>query len=215
MDKPFYYWCGATHAHRPYKLRYADEEKRLDEVEVPPVFPDVPEVRRDLLRYYRGIEEDDLTIGRLIARLEALGELDNTIVVITADNGMPLPRAKCNLYDLGVREPLAIRWGDRVSPGRVVQDFVSRADLAPTLLEAAGVAVPDEMTGRSFLNVLLSDREGQVDPTRDAVVTARERHSSITRPGGVGYPIRAHDYLYLYVRNFRPDRDPTFPPPRS
>ena len=113
----------------------------------------------------------------MIQMLEKIHELDNTIIVVTSDNGMPFPRAKANLYEQGTHVPLAIRWGDRVKPGRVVDDFVSFIDLAPTFLEAVGLKPPPEMTGRSLMNVLTSNRSGQVDLKRDRVFTGRERHS--------------------------------------
>jgi uncharacterized sulfatase len=141
------------------------------------------------------------------------GERENTLVMITSDNGMPFPRAKCNVYDWGVRMPLAIRWPARAPGGRVVDDFVSFVDFGPTILEAAGVDLPASMAGRSFLGVLLSDKSGQVDAKRDHVITGRERHS-VTRPDRGGYPMRAiRTHEYLYIRNFRPDRGPTGTPP--
>jgi uncharacterized sulfatase len=107
---------------------------------------------------------------------------------------LPFPRAKANLYDYGTRVPLAIRWGARVPPRRVVEDFVSFPDFAPTFLEAAGLRAPCEMTGRSLLRVLLSGRSGQVDPARDCAVF------------GIARGVRTKDYLY--IRNLTPDASP-------
>ncbi|MHC4620585.1 MAG: sulfatase-like hydrolase/transferase, partial [Planctomycetota bacterium] len=121
---------------------------------VPESLPDVPEIRSDILDYYLEIEWYDQHLGRMIKLLKDMGELDNTLVVVTSDNGMPFPRAKANLYDLGVRMPLAVRWGGRVRGGRVVDDFISLTDLAPTFLEAAGLQVPAQMTGRSLVDIL-------------------------------------------------------------
>jgi len=143
-----------------------------------------------------------------------MGELDNTLVVMTGDNGMPFPRCKSNLYDLGTNVPLAVRWPSRAAGGRVVEDFISLSDLAPTFLEAAGLKATKEMTGRSFLDILSSGKSGRVDPKRDRVFTGMERHTR-RRAGGVGYPMRAlrtHDYLY--IRNFKPDRWPAGDPER-
>ncbi len=113
--------------------------------------------------------------------------------------------------------PLAIRWGARVKGGRTVTDFVSLSDLAPTFLEAAGVPIPKEMTGRSLINVLVSDRSGRGDPARDHVLTGRERHTPAQEhPATGGYPMRAirtHDFLF--IRNFEPDRWPTGAPRNS
>jgi uncharacterized sulfatase len=146
----------------------------------------------------------------LLEELERTGELENTLVVVSGDHGMPgMPRGKCNLYDFGVAVSLAMSWPAGAPKGRVVEDFVSLPDLCPTFLELAGVAVPEVMTGRSLLNVLSSDRSGQVDPSRDAAIVGRERHVSHVREGNLPYPqraIRTRDYLY--IRNFKPERWP-------
>jgi arylsulfatase A-like enzyme len=94
----------------------------------------------------------------------------------------------------------------------VVEDFISLSDLAPTFLDICGLKPAGDMTGRSFLDVLISGKSGRVDPKRDKVFTGMERHTD-RRAGGVGYPMRAirtHDYLY--IRNFKPDRWPAGDP---
>ena len=108
-------------------------------VNVPDIFPDTPEVRSDICDYFFEIQRFDQQIGEMLELIEQAGQLDNTLVVITSDNGMPFPRAKANLYDLGTRMPLAIRWPKQVPGGRTVDDFVNLTDLAPTFLEAAGL----------------------------------------------------------------------------
>ncbi|MSU51348.1 MAG: hypothetical protein EXS37_20050 [Opitutus sp.] len=207
---PFFFWFGATEPHRVYEQGVGVRNgKRTRDVTVPPYWPDTEEIRSDLLDYAYEIEWFDAQLARMLAKLESIGELDNTLVVVTSDNGMPFPRAKVNLYDPGVRMPLAVRWPKHVPAGRVVDDFASHLDFAPTFLEAAGVAIPLRITGRSLLGVLRSTKAGRVDPTRNAAYTALERHTWC-RPDGGTYPIRAlrtDDFLYL--RNFAPDRWPT------
>ncbi len=144
----------------------------------------------------------------MLKLIEEAGQAENTIVVITSDNGMPFPRGKATLYDLGVRMPLAISWGKRIPGGRKVDDFVSLTDLAPTFLDAAGITPPGCMTGRSLLKILRSPKSGRIEPDRDCVFTARERHAWC-RIDGKGYPsrmIRIRDFLY--IRNYEPDRWP-------
>ena len=177
-------------------------------VRVPDIFPDTPEVRSDICDYFFEIQRFDQQIGEMLELIEQAGQLDNTLVVITSDNGMPFPRAKANLYDLGSRMPLAIRWPKQVPGGRTVDDFVNLTDLAPTFLEAAGLTPPEAMTGRSLLDLLKSTKSGIVEPGRDAVCTGRERHAWC-RIDGKGYParmIRTRDFLY--IRNYEPDRWP-------
>ncbi len=210
-EKPFCFWYGSASPHRPHN---AGRGHKVDmaAIKVPPFLPDVPIVREDLASYLREIVEFDHEVVGLLKALDEAGLADNTLVVITSDNGMPFPRGKCNLYDHGVRVPLAMRWPAKVPGGRVVEDFVSFPDLGPTFLEAAGVPIPPYMTGRSVARVLTSGKSGRVDPARDHVILARERHS-VTRPGHLTYPvrgIRTHDYLYL--RNFEPDRSPSGEP---
>jgi uncharacterized sulfatase len=213
--RPFCFWFGSHDPHRPYDpLSGAKSGLRAEDVRVPPSLPDAPEVRNDILDYYFECERCDREAGEMLTLLEAAGKLENTLVVMTGDNGMPFPRAKTNLYDSGARQPLAVRWGARVKGGRTVDDFVSLEDLAPTFLEAAGLRPGPDMTARSFLDVLLADKAGRVDPRRDRVVTGRERHHGGARPGCLGYPARAlRTYDCLYIRNFLPDRWPAGDPP--
>jgi uncharacterized sulfatase len=215
-DRPFYFWYGATEPHRGYaKGSGLQAGKRLEDAPPPPFLPDTPEVRSDLLDYSLEVEWFDTHLGRMLRLLEDAGELDNTLVIATGDNGMPFPRAKANLYEFGFHEPLAIRWPARAPGGRVVDDLVGFVDLTATILEAAGVPHPGgpyPLSGRSLMNVLVSKQQGRVDPLRTAVYAARERHSS-SRYNNWGYPQRAvRTPEYLYIRNFRPDRWPAGDP---
>ncbi len=208
--KPFCFWFGATEPHRVYQQGMGQHiGLNPDGVQVPAFWPDVPDVRGDILDYYYEIQWFDSHLESMIAQLEELGELDCTLIVVTSDNGMPFPRAKTTLYDWGTRMPLAIRWADEVPGGRVVDDFVCHTDFAPTFLDAAGVVAPEEMTGCTLLPILRSDREGSVEVTRNRVFTASERHTWC-RPGGATYPMRSlRNREFLYIRNFTPDRWPT------
>jgi len=208
--KPFYFWMGIL--RRPSADVELAEKDRLKRVEVPPFLPGNDVVRRHFVEYFAKIETYDQMVQSILDLLDETGELDNTLIVYTCDNGMDFPRCYPNLYDTGTHEYLAIRWANKVKPGRTVDDFVNLIDLAPTFLEAAGVDVPPSMTGRSLLPVLLSDKSGRVDPDRDHVITARERHDWC-RENGVGYPSRAiRTYDYLYIRNYEPDRWPAGSP---
>lgn len=212
-DKPFCFWFGATEPHRSYEKGIGLRSgKKLEDVVVPPFLPDTPEIRSDILDYCVEIEWFDKHLSRILALLEEAGERENTLVVVTSDNGMPFPRAKANLYEYGTHMPLAISWPARAKGGRVVDDLVSFIDFAPTFLEAAGLTAPDAMTGKSLLNVLTSEKSGRVDPTRDKVLTGRERHTH-ARPNNFAYPSRAiRTYEYLYIWNMKPDRWPAGDP---
>ena len=218
--QPFCFWFGSSDPHRGYKWQSGLKSgMKLENVTVPEFLADSEEVRTDICDYYWEIQRFDREVGQLLRILEEKGELDNTLTVVTSDNGMPFPRAKTNLYDYGTRLPLAIRWAAKVKGNRVVDDFISHTDFAPTFLEAAGVKVLKEMTGRSFMNILLSDKSGRVDRKRNRVFTALERHAWC-RPKGVGYPSRAiRTHRWLYIRNYEPDRwpagDPDFESPHQ
>src|SRR5688572_20228760 len=212
--KPFCFWFGSTDPHRMYaRGTVVSSELKIEDVQVPPYLPDTPAVRSDMLDYYFEIERFDREIGEMLKLLEDRGALDNTLVVITSDNGWPFPRGKATCYDAGTRMPLAVRWPARVKGGRTVDDFVSHTDLAPTFLEAAGLTPPPEMTGKSLLPLLASGKSGQVEAERDKMFFGRERHASV-RAGNVGYPVRAiRTADFLYLRNYEPERWPAGDPP--
>jgi uncharacterized sulfatase len=181
---------------------------------VPSFLPDTPEIRSDLLDYCLEIEWFDDHLARMVVALEASGELDNTIIIVTAVNGMPFPRAKANCYEYGIHMPMAIRWGKRIPGGRVLDDVFGFVDVTATILEAAGVSNPSKEfppSGSSLLSTLTSTKSGLVDATRVAYA-ARERHSS-SRYNNWAYPQRAlRTDKYLYIRNFRPERWPAGDP---
>lgn len=207
--RPFCFWFGSNDPHRPYE-RGSGRGAGLDpaKVVVPPIWPDNETVRNDILDYYNEVERFDRDVGELLQLLEKSGRLDNTIVVMTGDNGWPFPRCKANVYDGGTRQSLAVRWRARVKPGQVSDEFVNLMDLAPTFLEAAGLKPLPDMTGRSFLGVLI----GEKMVPRNAVFLERERHADV-RAGSVGYPMRAvRTRDFLYIRNFRPERWPAGDP---
>lgn len=209
--QPFCFWYGDIYSN-PLGKPVVKDGVDLDRLRIPPFLPDVEATRNDFYYYFQRLRRFDAAVGEMIAALERAGQLENTLIVFTADNGMDFPRSYPNLYDYGTRMFMAMRWGDRVRGGRSVEDFVTLTDLAPTFLEAAGVTVPADMTGRSLMPILRSTASGQIDSARDRVYTARERHAW-ARLGGLGYPIRAvRTGDFLYLRNFEPERWPAGDP---
>ncbi len=212
-DSPFAYWFGPTNVHRKWIQGSGSELWNIDpddlQGKMPPFLPDVPEVRQDLADYFGEIQAFDMALGLLVDELKRAGVFEDTIIVVSGDHGAPgFPHGKCNLYDFGTRVPLVFA-GPGITGGRVVDDFVTLPDLAPTFLEAGQVAVPGEMTAQSLWPVLQSGREGLVDENRTQVFIGRERHVARARAGHLPYPqraIRTDDYLF--VINFRPDRYP-------
>jgi arylsulfatase A-like enzyme len=209
--KPFCFWFGSNDPHRPYTWQEG-RKNGFDpaKVVVPPYLSASATVRDDIADYYARVETFDRECSDILAALEKAGELDRTLIVMSGDNGWPFPRCKAGLYDSGTHQPLVFRWTGKIKAGRVVEDFTSLADLAPTFLEAAGVSVPSEMTAKSLLPVLLSEKSGQVDPQRDHVLTGMETHvpcRALPDGGRGGYPMRSIiTGDFHYIRNFRPDR---------
>lgn len=218
-DRPFCYWFGPVNTHRVWARGSGRKLWGLDpdafRGHLPPFLPDVPEAREDLADYFGEVMAFDAALGILITRLESLGELDRTLIVVSGDHGAPgFPHGKCNLYDFGTQVPLVIRWGGAPG-GRVVDDLVSLTDLAPTILESAGLPVPAVMTGRSLVPLLTSSQSGQIDPIRTAVFLGRERHVENARDGYLPYPQRAiRTPDHLLILNFKPDRWPLGEPYR-
>ncbi|MCP5538224.1 MAG: sulfatase [Akkermansiaceae bacterium] len=212
--KPFCFWFGTSDPHRDYDAGSGVASGMKPEgVQVPPYYPDNETVRSDICDYYFEVQRFDREVGALLDRLEKTGELANTLVVITGDHGWPFPRGKCNLYDYGARVPLAIMWGDKVKPGRVVDDFVSFVDFAPTFLAVAGAGVPSNMSGKSLLPLLMSDKNGFIESTRDHVIYGKERHTDCQEEAGVTAACRAiRTRDFLYIHNFFPDLWPAGAP---
>lgn len=206
QSAPFCFWLGSTEPHRVYEEGSGVRSgKRLADVKLPGYWPDNDIVKSDLLDYALEVESNDRHLGRVLETLEQANELDNTMIVVTSDHGMPFPRVKGQIYEEGFHIPLAIRYGRHIQPGRVIDDFINTRDFAPTFLELAGLKPPPSMTGKSFLDILRSGKSGTVDATRDTMIIAKERHD-IGRPGDAGYPVRAiRTKDFLYIRNYTPD----------
>ena len=214
--QPFCFWYGGHEPHRAYEfgagVKYGG--KKLEQIDkIFKFWPDNDTIRTDLLDYAFEIEHFDRHLQKMLDMLDDTGELDNTLVIVTSDNGMPFPRIKGQEYEFSNHMPLAIMWKKGIKdPGRTVCDFVSFIDFAPTFLELAGVdgeqAGMYPIQGRSLTEIFGSASEGIVCPDRDHVLIGKERHD-VGRPHDWGYPIRGivkGDYLYL--RNFEPTRWP-------
>ena len=211
--KPFSFWMGFSEPHRAYELHSGVRlGKKLDEIVVPPYLPDVTAVRSDLADYAIEVEWADSHIGRALDLLEKSGDLENTLVIVTSDHGMPFPYVKGQIHEDGFRLPFVARWGRGIKPGRVVQDFVNVRDVAPTFLELAGIEKQPQITGSTLVPLLTSDKSGWITTERRVMLTGKERHD-LGRPNRWGYPVRAiRTPEYLYVHNYHPERWPACDP---
>ncbi len=214
--QPFSFWISPTEPHRAFQTGIGIKSGEISaaKIVVPPFLPDVPAVRSDIADYLYEIQYFDNELGKILQLLEERGELDNTVIVYTSDNGMPFPRSKSSNYEYGTHEPFAVRWGNAITEHQNVTDFISLTDIAPTFLDLAGITPPAAMTGKSFRQQLFARQSGRIDPHRNVVFSGFERHIGDARLQGRGYPSRAlHTDKFLYIQNLAPDRWPAGRPP--
>lgn len=209
----FCFWLGTHEPHRSYeKDAWKKAGLKLKDAVVPPFYPDNDTIRGDILDYALEVEWFDRHVGLAVAELEKRGLLENTLIIVTSDHGMPFPRVKGQLYEEGFHVPMVAYWNGVIQPGRVIEDFVNFPDVAPTFMEAVGLKPHAQMTGRSFLDVLQSPESGWLDSTRDHVLLGKERHDkgrSNEDGDTIGYPVRAiRTRDFLYVHHFKPERWP-------
>jgi N-sulfoglucosamine sulfohydrolase len=200
-DKPFFLWFAALDPHRDYVSNIIPNPHHPEDVRVPPYLPDTPEVRKELALYYDEIVRLDGYVGQVVVELEQQGVGDNTMILFLSDNGRPFPRAKTTLYDSGVKTPLIVKWPGRVKAGGVTQSLISLVDIAPTILELAGLRPATSFQGRSFAAVLKDPRRS----VRDEVYAEKNWHDFEDRARAV------RTGRFKYIRNYYDDL-PLTPP---
>lgn len=200
-DKPFFLWLAALDPHRDYKPNAIAAPHNPRDVTVPPYLPDTPEVRRDLALYYDEITRLDENIGKVLAELDAQGVATNTLVIFMADNGRAFPRCKTTVYDSGIKTPFILRWPAKVKAGATCDSLISSIDIAPTLLDIAGVPVPTTVQGSSFAK-LLADPSAKI---RDHAFAEHNWHDYDAHKRAV------RTARFKYIRNFDADL-PNTPP---
>ncbi len=219
-DKPWCFWLGFNEPHRAYEYQAGIKKggKKPEMVtRIPAYWPDSLTVRTDLLDYAYEIEYMDSHLARVLKTLEETGQLENTLIVFTSDHGMPFPRVKGNEYENSNHVPFAMMWKNGIpKTGRIIDDYVSFIDLAPTFLEAAGINWQQSgmhpTAGKSLFPILKSTKNGQVEANRNFVLVGQERHD-FGRPHDVGYPIRGmHKNGILFLKNYEPSRWPACNP---
>jgi len=148
-DRRLYLEINYEDTHRPYPKG----EGREGKVDIPAYIPKGPEAESEFRALQVAIRAMDAAAGRVLAALEKAGRANDALVIFTTDHGLPMPRAKCTLYDPGLEGALLMRWPERGLVGGTTRpELVSNIDLLPAILEAAGVAVPDGVQGRSLLH---------------------------------------------------------------
>jgi len=179
---------------------------------VPTFLPDTSVIRDDLLDYALEIERFDKDCGKMLKILEKNNLNNDTIIIITSDNGMAFPYAKANCTEYGIHMPLAISWKSKIPTNQTYEQLVSFIDITATIHEAMSIKAPKKfpLMGKSFLNVI---SEGGIPTTNNnsQIFAGRERHSS-SRYNSLGYPQRCiRTDNFLFIKNFRPERWPAGP----
>ncbi|MGH2531712.1 MAG: sulfatase family protein [Thermomicrobiales bacterium] len=190
--QPLYLEINLEEPHRPFDHGGVEPDS-AGGVTVPPYLPDTAAAREEVAALQGAVHEADRAIGRILKALDAAGLADNTLVVFMPDHGIAMPRAKCTLYDAGIGVALIVRWPTGgVGGGRTDSSLISNVDVLPTLLDAAGIAAPGNLHGRSFLPAL----RGQASTPRDAIYAEKTYHSYYD-------PMRAiRTNRYTFIRNF-------------
>jgi arylsulfatase A-like enzyme len=173
-DKPFFLWVNFNDPHHVWDRNAIPQPHDPKKLVLPRYLPDLPGVREDLARYCDEVARMDEEFQWVMDLLEKRGVAGNTLVVFMGDNGLAFPHGKGSLYDPGLNVPLMVRWPGRVRPGSSSSELISGEDLTPTLLDAAGLAVPKEMSGRSFLRLL----RGESYQGRPYLFAARLAHGN-------------------------------------
>ncbi|MEI7732952.1 MAG: sulfatase [Verrucomicrobiota bacterium] len=178
--QPFFAHLTLIGTHRTW---HADPSHPIDpaQITLPPWYPDTPLTRKDWALALESAQRSDQLMGEIITRLKKEGLYENTAIIVTADHGVPLPRAKQFLYDDGLRIPLIIRWPARAKPGTVTDELVSNVDIVPTLLAIAGIPVPKLVQGHDVLDAATQPRKyifagrDKMDSTHDAMRAVRSK----------------------------------------
>jgi N-sulfoglucosamine sulfohydrolase len=194
-DKPFFLWLASIDPHRPYFDGTLAVPHKPEETEVPPFLPDAPPTRKDFAMYYDEIGRLDGYVGKVFQELKRQGMLDNTVIFFITDNGRPFPRCKTSVYDSGIQSPLLIRWPGHIKAGSSCRSLVSSIDLAPTILELAGLPPLPTFQGKSYARLLSQPEES----IRDSVFAEHNWHDFTACERSV------RTARFKYIRNFWPD----------
>lgn len=201
QDKPFFMWFASSDPHRPYKPDIIEQPHSPDDAVVPPFLPDVSETRQDLAMYYDEISRLDNFIGKVLEELDHQRLTDNTFVLFLSDNGRPFPRCKTTIYDSGIKTPLIVRWPGKIKPGTVCESMVSSVDIAPTIIELAGLKSSPTFQGKSFVP-MLKDPDKEI---RKYIFAEHNWHDYQSHERCV------RSKQYLYIRNAFPQLPGTPP----
>ncbi len=174
-DAPYFLWVGFSDPHHAWTSGKNPPDPA--KLKVPGFLPDLPSVREDLSRYEGEIEHCDGDFQRVLDIVKERAGLENTLIIFMGDNGMAFPSGKGSLHDPGLNVPLLAWWPGVIKPGGDSSVLISGEDIAPTCLEAAGLAVPERISGVSFMPLLKGESFPQ---ERTYIFAERGPHGSST-----------------------------------
>ena len=193
-DRPFFMWFAALDAHRPWGPNEYSGTHQSDHITPPFYLADGAETRKDLAKYYDEIARFDFYIGEVIKELQAQEALENTFILVMADNGRPFPHSKTRVNDRGMKTPFLVYWPDKIRQAQLSHSLVSSIDIAPTILSLAGAAPQNSIQGVSFEKLIANPEL----PFRNYVFAEHNWHDYEAHERMV----LSHQYLYIY--NSRP-----------
>lgn len=198
-QKPFLFIAASNEPHGPYTKGDASAYPPAS-LTLPPIWVDTPETREDYSKYLAEVTYFDSQVGELVGLLDQHGQRKNTLVIVLSEQGNSFPFAKWTCYDAGLQSGCIVRWPDHVKPGSKSAALIEYVDIVPTFLEAAGIARPEILDGRSFLPVL----KGQADQHKEAVFGLQTTRG--INAGSEFYGVRSvRNDRYRYIRNFTPE----------
>lgn len=191
---------GAAHEADVPRLTPAQRQDPAKLTTLPPYYPDTPEARRDWANVYEGLTQMDYWLADRLREIDEAGLAEDTIVFAWGDHGVGLPRAKRWLYESSTHVPLVVRIPGKFrregqgQPGSVDSQLVSFLDLAPTVLNLAGVKLPEQFQGRAFLGPSLTAKRQYIHGARDRM---DERYDMVRM---------VRDERYRYIKNYEPEK---------
>lgn len=194
QDKPFFMWFAAHDAHREWGPNEFSGTHKSNEITVPFYLANGDETKQDLVKYYDEIKRFDYHIGEVIKELEIQQALDNTVIIVMADNGRPFPHSKTRVNDRGMKTPFIIHWPNRIKKSDTCNSLISAIDIAPTIMKLARAEVFEQFQGYSFDKLYTNPKLN----FRNYVFAEHNWHDYEAHERMV------RDKNYLYVLNSRP-----------
>ncbi len=193
-DQPFFLWYASLDAHRDWGENQYSGTHNPDDLTPPFYLVNKEKTRKDLAQYYDEIYRFDRRIGEIIEELKGQRVLDNTMIIVMADNGRPFPHSKTRVNDRGMKTPFVLFWPDKIEEEQECNSLVSVIDIAPTLMELAGIEAPESFQGKSF-SALIDNPEKEF---RNYVFAEHNWHD-----------YEAHERMvrnknFMYILNSRP-----------